>query len=110
MEVKAWSYKQDSLAAGLAFLMRSSAQGPLLSAMQADEHARDNVSDAELALDKDGKFLGLRVTTLANVGAYISSERNLLATFGNVGTLTGTYDALENACIAFCCVVCNLGW
>src|SRR5947209_5904061 len=61
-------------------------------AIQADEHARDNVSDAELALDKDGKFIGLRVKTLANVGAYISSERNLLATFGNVGTLTGTYD------------------
>ena len=34
----------------------------------------------------------LRVKTLANVGAYISSERNLLATFGNVGTLTGVYD------------------
>src|SRR5215831_4799241 len=61
-------------------------------AIQADEHARDNVSNAELALGKDGEFLGLRVRTLANVGAYISSERNLLATFGNVGTLTGTYD------------------
>jgi len=60
--------------------------------IQADEHARDNVSDAELALDKEGKFLGLRVKTLANVGAYISSERNLLATFGNVGTLVGVYD------------------
>ena len=31
-------------------------------------------------------------STLANVGAYISSERNLLATFSNVGTLTGVYD------------------
>jgi hypothetical protein len=29
---------------------------------------------------------------MANVGAYISPERNLLATFGNVGTLTGTCD------------------
>ncbi|MGC1890542.1 MAG: molybdopterin cofactor-binding domain-containing protein, partial [Stellaceae bacterium] len=29
-------------------------------AIQADEHARDNVSDAEPALDEDGKFLGLR--------------------------------------------------
>jgi carbon-monoxide dehydrogenase large subunit len=61
-------------------------------AILADEHARDNISTAELALDKDGKFLGLRVKTFANVGAYISSERNLLATFGNVGTLTGVYD------------------
>src|SRR5438477_13123211 len=61
-------------------------------AIQADEHARDNISDAELALDANGKFLGLRVKTFANVGAYISSERNLLATFGNVGTLAGVYD------------------
>jgi hypothetical protein len=37
MEVKAWSYKQDSLAAGLAFLMRSSAQRPLLGALRAFE-------------------------------------------------------------------------
>jgi len=37
MEVKAWSYKQDSLAAGLAFLMRSSAQRPLLGALRAVE-------------------------------------------------------------------------
>ena len=45
-----------------------------------------------MALDPDGRFIGLRVKTLANVGAYISSERNLLATFSNVGTLTGVYD------------------
>jgi aerobic carbon-monoxide dehydrogenase large subunit len=75
-------------------------------AIQADEHARDNVSDAELALDKEGKFLGLRVKTLANVGAYISSERNLLATFGNVGTLTGTYD-IPAAHVAVLAVMAN---
>jgi carbon-monoxide dehydrogenase large subunit len=57
----------------------------------ADEHARDNVSDAELALDADGRFLALRVRTLANVGAYVSSDRNLLATFSNVVTLVGVY-------------------
>ncbi|HEV8474052.1 MAG TPA: xanthine dehydrogenase family protein molybdopterin-binding subunit [Methylomirabilota bacterium] len=60
-------------------------------AIPADEHARDNVSDAELALDADGRFLGLRVRTLANVGAYVSSDRNLLATFSNVATLVGVY-------------------
>jgi carbon-monoxide dehydrogenase large subunit len=60
-------------------------------AIPADEHARDNVTDAELALDADGRFLGLRVTTLANVGAYVSSDRNLLATFSNVVTLVGVY-------------------
>src|SRR6266850_2596270 len=58
-------------------------------AVPADEHARDNVSEAELALDGEGRFLGLRVHTLANVGAYVSSDRNLLATFSNVVTLVG---------------------
>src|SRR5205807_762182 len=60
-------------------------------AVPADEHARDNVSEAELALDGEGRFLALRVRTLANVGAYVSSDRNLLATFGNVVTLVGVY-------------------
>jgi aerobic carbon-monoxide dehydrogenase large subunit len=60
-------------------------------AIAADEHARDNVTDAELALDADGRFLALRVRTLANVGAYVSSDRNLLATFSNIATLVGVY-------------------
>ncbi len=60
-------------------------------AILADEHARDNVTEAELGLDAEGRFLGLRVRTLANVGAYVSSDRNLLATFSNVATLVGVY-------------------
>ena len=60
-------------------------------AIPADEHARDNVTEAELGLDADGRFVGLRVRTLANVGAYVSSDRNLLATFSNVATLVGVY-------------------
>src|SRR5262250_3213699 len=75
-------------------------------AVLADEHARDNVSEAELALDADGRFLALRVTTFANVGAYISSERNLLATFSNVGTLTGVYD-IPAAYVAVLAVMAN---
>ena len=35
-----------------------------------DTHGRDNVSHAELALDGDGRFLALRVSTIANMGAY----------------------------------------
>jgi carbon-monoxide dehydrogenase large subunit len=60
-------------------------------AIPADEHARDNVTEAELALDAGGRFVGLRVRTLANVGAHVSSDRNLLATFSNVATLVGVY-------------------
>ena len=60
-------------------------------AILADEHGRDNVTDAELALAADGRFLALRVRTLANLGAYISSDRNLLSSFANVATLIGVY-------------------
>ena len=91
---KGWQYPEHRLVLLAAKKLRRPVKWTCerSECIQADEHARDNVTDAELALDKDGKFLGLRVKTLANVGAYISSERNLLATFGNVGTLVGTYD------------------
>jgi carbon-monoxide dehydrogenase large subunit len=39
----------------------------------ADVQGRDNYSTAELALDADGKFLALRATTYANMGAYLSN-------------------------------------
>ena len=91
---KGWQYPEHRLVLLAARKLRRPVKWTCerSECIQADEHARDNVTDAELALDKDGRFLGLRVKTLANVGAYISSERNLLATFGNVGTLVGTYD------------------
>jgi len=57
----------------------------------SDEHCRDNVSEAELALDRDGKFLGLRVRTHANIGAYHSSDRNAGPPTNNLGVLAGTY-------------------
>jgi carbon-monoxide dehydrogenase large subunit len=73
-------------------------------AIPADEHARDNVTEAELGLDAGGHFVGLRVRTLANVGAYVSSDRNLLATFSNVATLVGVY-AIPAAHVHVTCVL-----
>lgn len=61
-------------------------------AIQGDEHGRDNVTDAELAFDENGRIVGLRVQTIANIGAYLSAIRNLLSVFSNVGTLIGVYD------------------
>lgn len=57
----------------------------------SDEQARDNVTDAELALDDEGRFLGLRVKTLAAGGAYYNSERNAGPATTNLGVLAGTY-------------------
>jgi len=38
----------------------------------SDNQGRDHATRAELALDNDGRFLGLRVSVLANLGAYLS--------------------------------------
>ncbi len=75
-------------------------------AIQGDEHGRDNVTDAELAFDADGKIVGLRVRTIANIGAYLSAIRNLLSVFSNVGTLIGVYN-VPAAHVAVTCVHSN---
>lgn len=38
----------------------------------SDHHGRDVISNAELALDEVGRFLGLRVSIMTNMGAYLS--------------------------------------
>ena len=57
----------------------------------ADEHGRDCISDGELALDASGKILAVRVRTVNNLGAYVSSDRNLMAMSMNVGSTVGPY-------------------
>jgi aerobic carbon-monoxide dehydrogenase large subunit len=39
----------------------------------SDAHGRDHVTEAEMAMDENGKSLGLRVRTVANMGAYLST-------------------------------------
>jgi carbon-monoxide dehydrogenase large subunit len=61
-------------------------------ALLADEHGRDNIGEIALALDAEGRILGLRLHMLASIGAYIASDRQLLTPFGQIGTVTGVYD------------------
>ncbi|MBM3486535.1 MAG: xanthine dehydrogenase family protein molybdopterin-binding subunit [Alphaproteobacteria bacterium] len=58
--------------------------------LMSDDQARDNITDAELALDKDGKFLALRVRTIAAMGAYLAI-RGPMPPVNNLGTLAGVY-------------------
>jgi len=55
-----------------------------------DEHGRDNVSTAELALDGNGKFLALRVAINLNIGAYLT-PRSAGPGTNNVGGIAGIY-------------------
>ncbi len=47
----------------------------------SDAHGRDHLTHAELAVDRDGRFLGLHVKEVVNLGAYLST----------LGTVTPTY-------------------
>jgi len=57
----------------------------------SDAQGRDHVSEAELALDESGKFLGLRVSTLANLGGYISTFGPNIPTYLYGPLLAGVY-------------------
>ena len=57
----------------------------------SDAHGRDHISTAELALDKDGHFLALRVATLANMGAYLSTFAPCVPTYLYATLLAGVY-------------------
>ncbi len=57
----------------------------------SDAHGRDHVSHAELALSEDGDFLALRVSTRANLGAYLSTFGPSVPTYLYATLLAGTY-------------------
>jgi carbon-monoxide dehydrogenase large subunit len=56
----------------------------------SDVQGRDNYSIAELALDEGGHFLALRVTTYANMGAYLSNYAPFIPQLA-VPMLSGVY-------------------
>jgi carbon-monoxide dehydrogenase large subunit len=58
----------------------------------ADEQARDVRSRGELALDGQGRILGMRFDMVANLGAYLAPTGPFINTIGIVNCLSGVYD------------------
>ena len=56
-----------------------------------DAHGRDHQSTAEMAFDADGKMVALRVKTLANLGAYLSTFSGAVPTYLYGTLLAGQY-------------------
>jgi len=56
-----------------------------------DTQGRDHVSHAELAVDADNKFLAIKVSTVANLGAYLSNYGPFIPTDCGSGLLVGVY-------------------
>jgi carbon-monoxide dehydrogenase large subunit len=57
----------------------------------SDAHGRDHVTRAELALDAEGRFLALKVSTQANMGAYLSTFAPCVPTYLYATLLAGVY-------------------
>ena len=60
-------------------------------AFMNDTHGRDHISNLKLALDENAKILGLKVKTVANLGAYLSNFAPFVATAAGVPMLVGCY-------------------
>ena len=57
----------------------------------SDAHGRDHATHVELALDANAKFLALKVSTVANMGAYLSTFSTCIPTYLYGTLLAGTY-------------------
>jgi carbon-monoxide dehydrogenase large subunit len=57
----------------------------------SDAHGRDHLTTVELACDKDGKFLALKVDTVANLGGYLSTFSTAVPTILYATLLAGQY-------------------
>ena len=60
-------------------------------AFMSDAQGRDHVTTIELALDENGKFLGLRTDTLANMGGYLSVFATAVPTYLHGTLMAGNY-------------------
>ncbi len=65
--------------------------GDRSESFMADTHGRDHVTTAELALDADGKMLGLRVHTFANIGAHLALFGSVTPTYLHGTLFSGQY-------------------
>ncbi len=61
-------------------------------AFLSDAHGRDHATRAELAMDERGRFLAMRVKTLANVGGYMNLFASSVPTYLYATLLSGQYD------------------
>ena len=57
----------------------------------SDSHGRDHTCDAALALDRDGKFLALRMEVYGNLGAHLSNATTIPPTQNTMKNAIGVY-------------------
>lgn len=90
---KAYIYSEDIAAIHVARLIGRPVKwvSDRSEAFVSDAHGRDHITHAEGAFDNDGKFLALRVNTLANMGAGASTFGPAIPAFYYAPMLCGVY-------------------
>ncbi len=72
----------------------------------SDPHGRDHVTHAEMALDAQGKTLGVRIRTIANMGAYLQDFGPRIATMAG-GRINGSVYDIQALNVQVKCVFTN---
>ena len=92
--MKGWCYPEyvAMLHAARELKRRSTGSSTRSEAFVTDNQGRDSFWTAELALNKRGRFLGLRVDCLGNVGAYFTGVAHFVFTTHISGCLPTIYD------------------
>jgi len=81
-------------------------RGDRFETMVSDNHGRDNVTHAELAMDENGKALALKIEIIANMGAYLSEMGPRIPTY-NGQRVSGTVYAIPHLYQSVKCVFSN---
>jgi carbon-monoxide dehydrogenase large subunit len=90
---KLFPYREYALAAVAARKLRKTVKWAADRAdhFMGDAQGRDNVTVARMALAEDGKFLGMDVDLMGDMGAYLSTFGPYIP-YGGAGMLPGLYD------------------
>ncbi|GHD50728.1 carbon monoxide dehydrogenase [Thalassobaculum fulvum] len=91
--MKIFPYREHALAAWAAKRTGRPVKwiGERTESFVSDTQGRDHRSTARMALDADGRFLGLSVDTRADLGAYLSLYGPAIPTVAGSGMLAGLY-------------------
>jgi carbon-monoxide dehydrogenase large subunit len=90
---KLFPYREYALAAFAARKLRKAVKwaADRSDHFMGDAQGRDNVTTARMALSEDGKFLGMDVDLMGDMGAYLSTFGPYIP-HGGAGMLPGLYD------------------
>jgi len=90
---KIYHYAEEAIVTWVAAKLRKPVKwtADRVESFMSDAHGRDHATHVELGLDAQNKFVALKVSTVANMGAYLSTFATCVPTYLYATLLAGTY-------------------